>query len=314
METSPLMSATAATRPPARRAPPLPWLDRAGRLSVLKLAVFVLVLAPGAYLAGALALDALGPKPVTAAIHETGDWAVRLLVASLAITPLRRIANWPQLILVRRMIGVAALGYLLVHFALYIVDQGFDLRRVATEIVLRVYLTIGFVALVGLSVLGATSTDAMVKRLGPLWHRLHRWVYLLMALGLVHYLMQTKLNVTQPVLWTGVFLLLMGHRALHAAGVATRPLTLAGLAVVAGIVTALFEGAWYKLATGARVPFLAILEQNLDVSYELRPALWVAIVGLGLAAVNLVRGKPARPARAQMTLASTSGRPAATRS
>jgi methionine sulfoxide reductase heme-binding subunit len=320
------MTATAAPRAARARPTPLPWLDRAGRLSWLKLAVFLATLAPGLWIAGKLGLGTMGAKPLTAAIHGTGDWAVRFLVASLAVTPLRRIADWPQLILVRRMVGLAALAYAVIHLGLYVVDQGFDLARVATEIALRVYLTVGFVALLGLAVLGATSTDATIRRMGAAWHRLHRVVYALTALALLHYFMQTKLEVSSPVLWSGYLLLFLGHRLMHRAGLPTNPATLVGLALAAALASALVEAAWYKLATSVPVPFLDILAQNLDLSYEVRPPWWVLGAGLALAAVNLVRGgRSGRRSKAgrttgetagrtaQMTLASGSGRPAATR-
>ena len=310
------MTATVAPRADRTTVMKLPWRDRAGRLSWLKLAVFAALFVPGAWIGAKLALGMMGGKPLTAAIHQTGDWAVRFLVASLAISPLRRIAQWPQLILVRRMVGLAALAYATIHLCLYVVDQGFDLARVATEIALRFYLTIGFVALLGLAVLGATSTDAIIRRMGAAWHRLHMIVYGIAALALVHYFLQTKLEVSSPLLWAGYLLLLLGYRLMHRAGLPTNPLTLAGLAVAAALACALVEGAWYKLATGVPVPFLDILAQNLEF-YEIRSPWWVLGVGLALALVNVVRGRKTagKPAKrpAQMTLASGSGRPAATR-
>ena len=274
-----------------------PWLDRTGRLSPLKLAVFVLVLAPGVWIAARWSLALLGPKPVTEAIHETGDWAVRLLLATLLVTPLRRIGNWPKLFLVRRMLGVAALAYALIHLSLYGLDQAFDLPRIAAEIALRAYLLIGFTALCGLAALGATSTDRAIRRLGPRWHRLHSLVYGIGALALVHYFLQSKLNVTQPVLWTGFFLVLMGYRAVHRFKLPEGPLGLAALALACGFATALLEAGWYAAATGARAGL--VLEANLDFAYEVRPAWWVLAAGFALAAVKLLRPdkKPSRSRR-----------------
>jgi methionine sulfoxide reductase heme-binding subunit len=183
------------------------------------------------------ATQGLGPKPVTEAIHRTGDWTVRLLIATLAVTPLRRIANYPKLILVRRMLGLAVLGYAVLHLSLYALDLAFDLTRIATEIVLRIYLLIGFAALVGLVALGATSTDAAIRRLGANWHRLHRAIYAIAVLALAHYFLQAKLNVTQPVLWSGFFLLLMGYRLIRRFELPEGPLGLAALAAAAGVAT-----------------------------------------------------------------------------
>ena len=288
---------------PLRAAPRLlsfPWNDRAGRLSPLKLTTFVLLLLPGLYLAGAFYLDALGAKPVTAAIHDSGKWAVRILLFTLAVSPMRRIADWPRLILIRRMLGLAVLAYALIHLGLYVADQNFRLGAVASEIALRFYLTIGFVALVGLVVLGATSTDAAVRRLGQRWNRLHQLTYAIAILGLVHHFLQAKIDVSDPLFAAGVFLLLMGCRAMQRLGIPPRPAPLLVLAVAAALATAGIEAAWYGLKSG--VPASLVFEANLDFSYKLSPAWWVLGIGLLLPAISLARGagrdrraKPAVP-------------------
>lgn len=270
-----------------------PWRDRAGRLSGLKLATFLFALAPGLWLAASYGLDSLGPKPITALTHATGDWAVRFLLLSLAVTPLRRIANYPKLILVRRMLGLTVLAYAVIHLCLYVVDQNFILTKVVSEIAQRFYLTIGFVALVGLAVLGATSTDGMIRRLGKAWPRLHKLVYAITALGLFHYFLQTKIDVSAPVFWTGLFLVLMGWRLMQRFKLPTNPLTLTALALAAAIVTAGVEAAWYGLKSG--VPASAVLGANLDFSYSVRPMWWVLGYGMLLPLLNLVRTWTATP-------------------
>jgi sulfoxide reductase heme-binding subunit YedZ len=274
---------------PALPAFSAPWRDRAGRVSGLKLATFLFALAPGLWLAGAYAADALGAKPITALLHGTGEWAVRFLMLSLAVTPLRRIAHAPKLILVRRMLGLTVLAYGLIHLLLYVVDQNFVLTKVVTEIASRIYLTIGFVALLGLVVLGVTSTDGMIRRLGKAWPRLHKSVYLIAILGLIHYYLQAKIDVSDPVFWTGAFLLLMGHRAMQRFGWPTNPLTLAGLALGAALVTALLEAAWYGVASG--IPASLVLSANLDVPDTIRPAWWVLALGLAVPVLNAVRAR-----------------------
>jgi sulfoxide reductase heme-binding subunit YedZ len=112
----------------------LPWNDRAGNLSALKLTVFLGVLAPGLWIALQAATGTLGSKPITSAIHQSGDWAVRFLLLSLLVTPMRHVADWPKLILVRRMIGVAAMAYAAFHLVFYVVEQAWDLQKVASEI------------------------------------------------------------------------------------------------------------------------------------------------------------------------------------
>ncbi|WP_019902933.1 protein-methionine-sulfoxide reductase heme-binding subunit MsrQ [Methylobacterium sp. 77] len=272
---------------PATPALSAPWRDRAGRVSALKLATFLFALAPGIWLAVAYGFDALGPKPITALTHSTGEWAVRFLLLSLAVTPLRRIANYPKLILVRRMLGLTVLAYGLIHLGLYIVDQNFILSKVVSEIVSRFYLTIGFVALVGLAVLGVTSTDGMIRRLGKAWPRLHKTVYVIAALGLFHYFLQAKIDVSAPVYWTGLFLVLMGWRAMQRYRLPMNPVTLFGLAIAAALVTALVEAAWYGLKSG--VPASAVLGANLEFYDGLRPAWWVLITGIALPLINAAR-------------------------
>lgn len=295
---------------PALPAISAPWRDRAGRVSGLKLATFLFALAPGLWLAGAYAADALGAKPITALLHGTGEWAVRFLLLSLAVSPLRRIANYPKLILVRRMLGLTVLAYALIHLGLYVVDQNFILSKVVSEIVSRIYLTIGFVALLGLVVLGVTSTDGMIRRLGKAWPRLHKAVYAIAVLGLVHYFLQAKIDVTDPVFWSGLFLVLMGWRAMQRYRVPMNPLSLTVLALAAGLATAGLEAAWYGLASG--VPASAVLAANLDFSYTVRPAWWVAGIGLALPVLNLVRGQIDRRGKVQSaTAAPAPRRPAA---
>lgn len=281
-----------------------PWRDRAGRVSGLKLATFLFALAPGLWLAGAYAADALGAKPITALLHGTGEWAVRFLMLSLAVTPLRRIAHAPKLILVRRMLGLTVLAYGLIHLMLYVVDQNFVLTKVVSEIVSRIYLTIGFVALLGLVVLGVTSTDGMIRRLGKAWPRLHKTVYVIAILGLIHYYLQAKIDVSDPVFWTGAFLLLMGHRAMQRFGWPTNPLTLAGLAVVAALLTALLEAAWYGVASG--IPASLVLSANLDVPDTIRPAWWVLALGLAVPVLNAVRARMDKSGRGKAKVAPAS--------
>ena len=258
-----------------------PWTDRAGRLSALKLVVFLAVLAPGVWIAALWLGDGLGPKPLTEAIHLTGDWAVRLLAATLAVTPLRVVTRYNRLILVRRMLGLATLAYATIHVALYCVQQDGEFARIAAEIALRFYLTIGFVAFAMLLALGVTSNDAAVRRVGAArWNALHRLVYVIAGLALFHYFLQTKNDVTPAVLWAGLILMLLMHRLLARRGAGRSPLALAGLAIGAGLVAALVEAAWYF--GRSRLSPLDVLAGNLDFDFEIRPPWIVAAVALAL--------------------------------
>ena len=183
----------------------MPFLrERSGRWSSVKIVAFATTLFPALWVAYQAATDDLGPRPITEAIHQIGEWTLRLLLITLAITPAQRILNYPRLILARRTLGVACALYASLHISLYLLDQHFDLLKVASEIVLRIYLLIGAVALAGLITLAATSTDAAVSRLGPeRWKSLHRLIYAIGLLATVHFFMQSKLNIYEPVLMAG---------------------------------------------------------------------------------------------------------------
>jgi DMSO/TMAO reductase YedYZ heme-binding membrane subunit len=122
----------------------------------------------------------LDPRPITNLIHRTGDWALIFIFAALAVRPLSRILRFNRLLDVRRMIGVGAFVYASMHFTLYTIDLMFNWREIASEIVHRARLTLGFVALLGLTTLTATSTNGMIRRMGSKrWQRLHQAIYLI---------------------------------------------------------------------------------------------------------------------------------------
>src|SRR3954465_13914795 len=129
----------------------LPWIDASGRVSALKIVALVALFGPLAWVLWANYAGLMGPRPIDASIHELGLWTIRLLFLALAITPLRVLWAWPGALELRRMIGVAAFAYGLVHLTAYALDLKWDLVKVASEIVLRIYLTIGFIALLGLT-------------------------------------------------------------------------------------------------------------------------------------------------------------------
>jgi len=303
------------------------WTDRAGRFSPLKFITLLIAVAPGLWVAFAWATDDLGAKPLTEALHQMGEWAIRFLIATLAITPARKVLNWPKLILIRRMLGVTTMTYALIHVSLYIVQQHLDLFFVASEIVLRFYLTIGFVALLGLIALGWTSTDGWVKRLGKRWTTLHKAVYIIATLGLFHYALQLKIDVTKAVLLTGLFVWLMGYRLIDRRRWPINFVSLASLSVVAALATAGVEALWYAIGTG--ISALSVLSTNLslpvdlaatamqalgigangsddaaagfDFGLDMRPAWWVLVAGLlatllflGCRWIAKRRGEPVR--------------------
>jgi sulfoxide reductase heme-binding subunit YedZ len=250
---------------------------------MLKASVFGLLFVPGALLAVDFASGSLGPRPTEALVHETGLWAIRLLLASLAVTPLRAAWRRPELRQLRRMVGVATFAYGALHLGAYAADQAWDLGKVVSEIWLRVYLTIGFLALVILSILAATSVDLMVRLLGGArWRRLHRWAYVAAGLACVHFFLQSKVGITQPLamaacaLWLGAWRMANRHGAAMEAGA---PICLGASVVAAVAATALAEAGWYHFKLGA--PLAVVLGANLDPEAGTRPA-WI-VLALGLA-------------------------------
>src|SRR5262249_44513523 len=159
------------------------------------------------------------------------------------------------------------------------------LAKVASEIVLRIYLTIGFTALIGLAALAATSTDAMVHRLGRNWQKLHRLVYLIALLAVIHYSMQSKLQLWEPAIMAGIYAWLIGYRLLaHWFAVRGRlPLAWVGaLALVAAVLTAAGEATYFALAYGA--PWLRVISANWSLDTGVRPAVIVLALALAVTA------------------------------
>jgi sulfoxide reductase heme-binding subunit YedZ len=278
----------------------LPATDRAGRFSPVKALAWLGALAPALWLVWTWRTAGLGPKPASFVIHSFGDFAVWSLIATLCVTPLRRITRWSALHQSRRIFGNFALAYALAHLASYVVDVG--AAKAVSEIGARVYLTIGLAALAILITLGATSNDAAVTRLGAAgWNRLHRAIYVAATLALVHYFLQSKNDVTPALLQAGLFLLLMGWRLLNARTRGESAPWLVALAFGAGLATALVEAGWYFWRSG--LPPLDVLSANLDVQYEIRPPLVVAAFGFGGAALafalSLWRASPNRTGTAR---------------
>lgn len=267
-----------------------PWNERNGRFSPLKAVVFAGLFVPAAWIVYLAATGALEPKVVTEMIHRTGLWTIRFLLLSLLVTPLIRSARYPKLIAVRRMVGVAAFAYAAAHLTLYVVDQHYDLVHVASEIALRFYLTIGFVAWLGLAALTATSTDAMIRRLGPKWRTLHSLVYVIGVLGLLHFMIQAKADVTEPVIMIGLFLVLMLFRVALKRGAPAWAGALFAAALSPPL-TALIEAGWYALVR--HIPFWEVLNANIDPDMAFRPSAYVLVGGMALLVVALVRRAPA---------------------
>lgn len=157
--------------------------------------------------------DSLGANPVETITHQTGDWGLRFLLITLAITPLRRLSGWQWLQRFRRMLGLFSFFYVCLHFATYLVfDHFFDLASIWEDVLERPYITVGFLAFLLLIPLAVTSTKGMMRRLGRHWQRLHRLVYAIAVLGVLHFLWLVKADVREPLWYAAVLTVLLGYR------------------------------------------------------------------------------------------------------
>jgi sulfoxide reductase heme-binding subunit YedZ len=192
-------------------------VTRRGRIG-LKVAVWAGCLAPLAALVWRLFTDPLVTNPIDVATDTLGDWTLRILLLSLTMTPLRVLfgLSWP--VTLRRLLGLFAFFYAALHFSVWlVVDHFFDWPEMAADVVKRPYITVGFTALVLLVPLAATSTAGMIRRLGPVaWRRLHRLVYLIGILGVLHYLWLVKVGVHTPYYYALWLALVLGVRVVDA--------------------------------------------------------------------------------------------------
>ena len=186
--------------------------------------IFALCLLPLAQLAWGLFFGALQPNPVEALLHGTGDpveallhgtgdWALRLLLVTLAVTPLKRITGWRRPMLWRRMLGLFSFFYAVLHFTIWLVlDRELLWSEIVVDLTKRPYIVVGFTAFLILLALAATSNTWSMRRLGKGWQKLHRLVYLAALLAILHYWWLVKADVREPLIYLGVFGLLMALR------------------------------------------------------------------------------------------------------
>jgi sulfoxide reductase heme-binding subunit YedZ len=271
------------------KAPWRLWRDRRGRLSlprVITLVILLLPLAKALFEAGDIAH---GARPINELIHRAGFWALVFLGLTLTVTPFRRIVRYGNLIEIRRMLGVGTFCYIAAHLALFFADQSYSFAKTFHEITHRVYLIIGAIGWLGLAALASTSTDGMVRRLGGLrWRRLHRAIYVIALLALIHYFQQTKADVTVPTFAAGLFLWLLAYRALawwqETSELSTS--SLLGLAVVVSLFT--FAGEAIGIAIAFHVSPLRVLDTVFDFDAGIRPGWQVLGAALTVVLVNAV--------------------------
>ena len=187
-------------------------------VAALKVGLFLLCLVP----LGKLALEtfglagmSLGANPIEELIHRFGKWGLNFLLITLSITPLRRLTGLPWLMRFRRMLGLFAFFYVLMHFLTYAgLDQRFDIQVIVEDVIERPYITIGMSAFLFLIPLAITSTNSMMRRLGRRWQDLHRLVYVIAILGVWHFYWQVKQDILEPLIYALILALLLCYRLL----------------------------------------------------------------------------------------------------
>lgn len=186
------------------------------RIVILKVLVWILCLAPAGLLLYRGVQSELGANPIEKVMNDLGYWTLTLLVASLAITPLRRLPGLNWLIRFRRLLGLFAFFYVCLHFVTYLVlDQELDLAAVLKDIPQRPFILVGFLAFILLIPLAATSTTWSIRKLGGKnWNRLHRLVYVSAALGVLHFWWKVKADYFQPGLFAAILAFLLGYRVI----------------------------------------------------------------------------------------------------
>ncbi len=186
------------------------------QIAASKAIVFAVALVPFGWLVTGVLLfpDWLTANPGEFIDRETGRWTLRFLLITLAVTPLRMLTGWHWLLKFRRLLGLFAFFYGVMHLSSYVsFRRVFDLEEIAKDIVERPFMTAGFVALLLMIPLAVTSTNAMVRRLGARrWQLLHRLVYVIAALGVLHYWFMVKRDITQPAIYAAILALLLGWR------------------------------------------------------------------------------------------------------
>jgi methionine sulfoxide reductase heme-binding subunit len=203
------------------------------RIVILKVAVWMLCLAPVGNLVFRGLRSDLGANPIEKILNSLGFWTLTLLLSSLAITPLRRLTGFNWLIRIRRLVGLFAFFYVCLHFATYLVfDQELDLDAILKDIPQRPFIAVGFFAFVLLIPLALTSTTWSIRKLGGKnWNRLHKLVYVSAIAGVVHFGWRVKADYFEPQVFAGVLTVLLGYRVI--AWLMTRARTAPGAAPAA---------------------------------------------------------------------------------
>jgi sulfoxide reductase heme-binding subunit YedZ len=184
------------------------------KIRLAKIPIFLLCLVPLALLARKALLGLLGANPIEVITHATGDWTMRFVLITLAVTPLRKLANQPWLIRFRRMFGLFAFFYGTLHFLTWLwLDKFFDVHEMLADIAKRRFITVGMTGFALLIPLAVTSTAGWIRRLGGRrWNALHRLIYVSAIAGVIHYLWLVKADIRKPLQYGAILAVLLGYR------------------------------------------------------------------------------------------------------
>ncbi|MCB0281594.1 MAG: sulfoxide reductase heme-binding subunit YedZ [Calditrichae bacterium] len=182
-------------------------------MRLIKIFIFFLSLFPTFYLVYGTFTDNLGANPIEKILHETGFWALIFLMITLSVTPLRKIKGLNKIINLRRMLGLFAFFYVVLHFLVYLgLDRLLDWDEIVKDITKRPYITVGFSAFLMLIPLAVTSTKGWMKKLGKRWQKLHRLIYVAGVLGVIHFWWLVKKDITDPLIFAIILTGLLGIR------------------------------------------------------------------------------------------------------
>jgi sulfoxide reductase heme-binding subunit YedZ len=275
-----------------------PWRDRQRRFSWLKASTFALMFAPAIWVAYQFGNGQYGfyPMALGGLTYWSGVWATAVLLLALAVTPALRIFRWGALIDVRRMIGVAALVYTIVHIVIYFPLRLWNFAFIANELVTRATLVAATLSTIGLIALGVTSVDAAIRRMGAKnWQRLHNAVYAVNTLAIVHVVISRGTAPEQYML-AGVFLWLMVWRVLDRYGLGTDAKALMILTVASSLFTAFLEAIWVWGRRGYEISWT--LGNNFTLDLGVPPAWQVFVLGMPIVVIAAILQAPRlRPAR-----------------
>lgn len=267
----------------------MPWLDPTGRFSLMKTSVLILACTPAVWMVAEFTSGRWDfPSPYVGLIYHSGLWATYLLLASLMVTPMRRITGWGRLAQLRRLLGVSCFAYCVLHVIAWLGLRFWDWAALAGEALTRPSLWVATVGLIVLFVLTLTSFDTAMRAMGPeRWKRLHRLVYAGAFFAVLHFLMSPGSLQGIPFLMAGFYAWLMGWRALEKRRLGAVPLALLGLGLGAALVALLLQPLWlvtFQAERNSQTAWAALADNvNGDVwTYLGVPPVWILLAWSGL--------------------------------